>query len=315
MTSTTIQLAVDRWLATTASASKATAANYRHAIHRFLSTANNQMDSVGAAAFISHLNQSKLSPASRASYISAVRSFFRFLAEEELIPKPPLAILKRPRISRSTVNYLKQQEAVKVLAQPNSDRITLTSLALLMGLGLRVSEAIGAQWSHLYEESVDTPKGKVQRIGLLIPNGKGGQSRIAAVPSPIFCMLQDMRRFRGRIPDLNRDDKTPILEHNGRPYTRQWIWKLINTVGATAGIQQRIGPHTLRHTFATLAAKAGAQPYDLQHALGHQKLETTMFYVHLQYQLDNETSNLVCNQIFGQLNNTIPKNVTDQNQF
>ena len=296
-----IQCAASQFITSAASRSQATSANYQQAINQFLKAGHNRLDSVATIAFLNSLKTRDLSNSSRATYISGARAFLKHLMDEGLIPTTPLHLLKRPRITRSRVNYLSEADAIKLIQCAQDAPTTLAALSLLLGLGLRVSEAINSQWRHLYEES--------GCFGLLIPCAKGGQSRITVVPPTILTILQECRRRQNRTIELNSMDHSFILNHNDQPYTRQYIFRIIATTAIKAGLQRNVGPHTLRHTFATLAARAGAQPYDLQQSLGHQKLETTMFYVHLVSSLKNPTSAIVA-PLFRQCTDICPQNRT-----
>ena len=112
------------------------------------------------------------------------------------------------------------------------------------------------------------------------------------MPPAILEVLRSCRRLQGLPDQLDPGDHSYLLQHNGSAYTRQHVFKIVAALATRAGIRHS-GPHTLRHSFATLAARAGVQPYDLQESLGHQKLETTMTYVHLVRGLANPTSALV----------------------
>ena len=287
-----IQCAAQRFITSANSRSPATAANYQQAVNRFLKSANNHMDSVGTTRFLQSLTQTTLKGSSKATYISGARAFLKHLTDEGLIPTCPLHLLKRPRISRSRVNYLSEADAKAIVAaaQALPSPATQASVVLMLGLGLRVSEAIASQWRHLYQES--------GAYGLLVPSGKGGASRVAVVPQPILEQLQGIRRKLGWQDAIDGQDPHWILEHDGQPYCRQRIHGIIQSLARQA-IRKPVGPHTLRHSFATLAARAGAQPYDLQESLGHQKLETTMLYIHLVRGLANPTSAIVADRLFG----------------
>ena len=286
-----IQCAASQFVAATTSRSPRTGANYQVAISQFLAAGKNRADSVAATAFLKALQARDLASGSRATYISGARAFLKHLEAEGLIPQCPLHLLKRPRITRSMVNYLSETDAKKLIQCAQDSPTALTAVTLLLGLGLRVSEAVASQWRHLYQEE--------GRTGLLIPCGKGGKSRVAVVPPTILEVLQSCRRLQALPDQLDTADPSYLLSHgpNGSAYTRQHIFKIVAALATKAGIRHS-GPHTLRHSFATLAARAGVQPYDLQESLGHQKLETTMFYVHLISGLSNNTSTLVANKLF-----------------
>ena len=290
MTIPTIPCAIDTFLAAATSRSRATANNYRVAINFFLATGGGTLDTPAVTKFLTALNASKLQASSRATHISAIRTFLGYCEMEGLIPMCPVHLLKRPHIERARVAYL-TPESAEILAR-HSVGIPKSAIILMLGLGLRASEAIRARWRDIYREG--------DKIGLQIPNGKGGRARVAVLPADLLALLQQIRIGAGLPPDLDPNDATPILHHGTRrsAYTRQALHVIIAAAGRAANLPSRIGPHTLRHSFCTIAARIGTQPYDLQEAMGHAKLETTMFYVHLIRGLTNPASGSVAALVF-----------------
>lgn len=295
MRDTKLEPVAEEFLATVESGSRCTAANYRQALERFYEVvgpkAATELATGDVSRFVADLNASQLAPGSRAAYVSAVRSFLRYCEEDGVLPKSPLHVLKRPKLERVQVNYLKEPEARRLLeaARPE-ERVPL---ALMLGLGLRVSEVVAAQWRHLYEEG--------DRLGLLVPRAKGGGARTVPVPPQVWSALVEDRTRRRLKAELDRRDRTPIaLDRRGTSYSRQGLFKLVQRIARRAGIADDVGPHTLRHSFATTAARGGIPAYELQEALGHSRLETTQFYVHLVNGLKNPTPGLVAKTLFGE---------------
>ena len=159
----------------------------------------------------------------------------------------------------------------------------------MLGLGLRVSEAIRVRWRHLYQEG--------ERVGLQIRNGSGGRIRTLGVPDKLFRELQALRRAEGLPDSIDAKDNRLIVNHNGQAYTRQRIHQVIRSAARQAGIQKHVGLHVLRHSFSTLAVRRGVSVTDLQATLGHQRIETTQFYIDLVKGLDNPTTDAVVSEI------------------
>ena len=192
-----------------------------------------------------------------------------------------------PRIERAAVTYLTADEAAQLLKATSGG--PRAAALLMLGLGLRVSEAIRVRWRHLYQEG--------DRVGLQVWNGPGGRARSLAVPDKLFRELQSLRRAEGLPDTIDAKDNRLIVNHNGRPYTRQRIHQVIRSAARQAGIQKHVGLHVLRHSFSTLAVRRGVSVTDLQATLGHQRIETTQFYIDLVKGLDNPTTDAVVSEI------------------
>jgi integrase/recombinase XerD len=224
-------------------------------------------------AYLSSLRGS-LSARSVARNISAVRSFFRFLASEGHIQENPARLLETPRLSRKLPDILSTAEVGRLLARPDPstpagsrDR---AMLELLYATGLRVSELIGLKVLNVNLES-----------GYLRTMGKGAKERLVPIGGKAIEAVRDYLS-NGR-PQMVRGANLPTLFLNfrGRPLTRQGFWKIIKQYGQAAGIKKEITPHTIRHSFASHLLEAGADLRAVQVMLGHEDISTTQIYTHV----------------------------------
>jgi integrase/recombinase XerD len=231
------------------------------------------------AAFLSALT----APAAPAPAVSAatlrrkaacVRSFYRYLRREGAIAHDPAAELRGPRRDQRLPNALTRGEVTKLLAQPRgSEPLALRDRALLelmYACGLRASEATGMQVGD-----VDP------REGMLRARGKGAKERIVPVGSSAVKALEVYLR-RGR-PQLVGVQAQACLFVNSRggKLTRQGLYKIVQGHARGAGLEGKMSPHTLRHTFATHLLAGGCDLRSLQEMLGHADLATTQIYTHL----------------------------------
>jgi site-specific recombinase XerD len=285
----------ETYLTTIESGSRHTAANYRQALQRFYRVVGKPAAEVAAgdvARFVADLNASGLAVGSRAAYMSAVRSYLRYLMDDDVLTKSPLHVLKRPRVEITNLNrYLSPAEAQALIeAATPADRMPI---ALMLTTGLRVSEVTGAQWRDLYRD----PEG---RLGLLV-HGKGNKSRVVAVPDPLWTLIQSDRERRGLGADLDASDTSPLVaDRQGTPYTRQGLLKLVRRTAERAEISKRVSPHWLRHSYGTLAALADVPVYQLQQDMGHSRLETSQRYVHWAKGLKGAGAFAVASTLFGE---------------
>jgi integrase/recombinase XerD len=214
------------------------------------------------------------SPATINRKQACLRSFYRHLRREEIAVADPTAKLAAPRKSRRLPKVLTRGEVEKLLAQPQgTEPIALRDLALLelmYACGLRASEATGLEVTDLDLDEL-----------VLRAHGKGSKERLV----PIGRTAADaVRRYlaRGR-PALTGTAVEPHLFVNfrGGALSRQGLYKIVQRHARSAGLADRMSPHTLRHTFATHLLAGGCDLRAVQEMLGHADVATTQLYTHL----------------------------------
>jgi integrase/recombinase XerD len=214
------------------------------------------------------------SPATIHRKAACLRSFYRHLRREGLRDTDPTASISGPRRGRRLPKVLNRGEVAKLLSQPKGTAPTALRdralLELMYACGLRASEAIGIEVSDLdLEEAV------------LRARGKGSKERVVPVGR---AAVEAVRIYleRGR-PALVHGGLVVHLFVNfrGEPLTRQGLYKIVRRHAATAGLADRMSPHTLRHTFATHLLAGGCDLRSVQEMLGHADVATTQLYTHL----------------------------------
>ncbi len=214
------------------------------------------------------------SPATVSRKTACLRSFYRHLRREELIAEDPTANLSPPAKSRKLPHVLSQAEVNKLLESArDSDPISLRDRALLevmYGCGLRASEAIGLEVGD-----VDLRRGFVR------PHGKGSKERIVPLGREAAKAIERYQRS-GR-PELvgGRIERKLFVNFRGGALTRQGLYKIIQRHAKEVGLDQKMSPHTLRHTFATHLLSGGCDLRSVQEMLGHADVATTQLYTHL----------------------------------
>jgi integrase/recombinase XerD len=205
---------------------------------------------------------------------AALRSFYRHLRREGVCETDPTASLRSPRKSRKLPRVLGRAEVQRLLEQPKgTDPIALRDRALLelmYACGLRASETIDLEISHV--DLVDH---------VVRARGKGSKERIVPVGRTAARAVADYLR-RGR-PALvgERSEARLFVNFRGGPLTRQGLYKIIGRHAQTAGLADKMSPHTLRHTFATHLLAGGCDLRSVQEMLGHADVSTTQLYTHL----------------------------------
>ena len=214
------------------------------------------------------------SPATIHRKSACLRSFYRHLRRDGLLERDPTATLSTPRRSRKLPQVLTRGEVEKLLSQPSgTEPAALRDRALLelmYACGLRASEAIGLELMD-----VDIQE------GVLRARGKGSKERVVPIGQ---AALRALRIYleRGR-PGLVKGGPEAHLFVNfrGGQLTRQGLYKIVRRHALTAGLADRMSPHTLRHTFATHLLAGGCDLRAVQEMLGHADVATTQLYTHL----------------------------------
>jgi integrase/recombinase XerD len=203
--------------------------------------------------------------------LSSVRSFHRFLLREGIAAGDPTEGVVRPRTPRSLPRPLSVEDVGRLLDAPRpTDAKGLRDRAVLetmYGAGLRVSELVG-----LDVDDVDVEDGSVRVLG------KGGKER--DVPLGRYAREAIGAYLSRARPSLAtaRSRSALFLNQRGGRLTRQACWNAIREHAATAGIDKRVTPHTLRHSFATHLLEGGADVRVVQELLGHASVATTQVY-------------------------------------
>ena len=233
------------------------------------------------AAFLSELG---VAPSTLARKVACLRSFYRYLRREGALEHDPTADLRGPRKPQRLPRVLTREQVARLLEQPRGvDPLALRDRALLelmYACGLRASEAVGLEM-----QDVDMDE------GLLCARGKGSKERIVPVGRQAVAALRAY--CRGGRPVLvsspgraaqsasARPPSQLFVNSRGSGLTRQGLYKIVQGHARRAGLDERMSPHTLRHSFATHLLAGGCDLRSLQEMLGHADLATTQVYTHL----------------------------------
>src|SRR5574337_1122218 len=210
------------------------------------------------------LREEGLAPRTVARRTSSLRGLYRYLLTQGHVKEDPTAHLESPSPWVRLPGVLSQEEVERLLAAPPaSNPLGLRDkamLELLYAAGLRVSEMVTLQMSDVDLE-----------VGYVRCQGKGGKDRV--VPLGRDAQTAVRRYLADSRPHLQRVRSTPVLflSRLGWPLTRQGFWKLLRTYAVAAGIDRRVTPHTLRHSFATHLLERGADLRAVQGMLGDRK--------------------------------------------
>jgi len=222
----------------------------------------------------------KIKSSSVARKLSALRTFFKFLEQENLIKLNPMVSISMPKQEQHLPVFLSVDEVFALLESPGAEETfgcrDRAMLELLYSTGIRVSELVACNMANL---DFDTEMVRVR--------GKGNRERIIPIGAQAIKALQVYwvereKLLRKRLQLGKKFDKAAVfLNNRGTRLTARSVERLIARYGQKAGIDKQVTPHVLRHSFATHLLEMGADMRSVQELLGHASLSTTQKYTHL----------------------------------
>ena len=224
--------------------------------------------------FVYLLKDLGLSAATIRRSVSAIRTYYGFLAGEGRVRNDPSDRLETPRRGRVLPDTLTVAEVESLLAAPGLDHPLAwrdrALLELAYGAGMRVSELCGLGITDL-----------LLTEGLVRVFGKGSKERLVPLGrNTIGAVSVYLHQLRPTL-DRGRGAGRVLLNARGEPLSRVGAWGIVKRSAERAGIRQRVTPHTLRHSFATHLLEGGADLRAVQEMLGHADLSTTQIYTHV----------------------------------
>ncbi len=224
--------------------------------------------------YLSYLLEQGFVKVSIARKLSAIRSFYRYLMREEIVTTSPVADTSSPKLDKRLPDFLSQKEVLELLNAPDlstpQGQRDQALLELLYASGLRVSELV-----NLDIDKVNLDANEIRVWG------KGSRERMVLMGRPAAAALVTyINQGRAR---LLGGKKNPALfvNRSGRRLVDRRVQRILEKYSAVAGINRRVHPHMLRHTFATHLLDGGADLRVVQQLLGHADLSTTQIYTHV----------------------------------
>ncbi len=222
---------------------------------------------------LEHLAEEGYAPSSVERALSAIKSFHRFMLQEEISSVSPAAALPLPKKAERLPDVLSVRQALALLDQPfpktaagQRDRAIIE---VLYGCGLRVSELTGLDVGAVSLED------EVVRV-----IGKGSKERLVPLMGSAHKALAEyLSDWRGELVS-SRSGAAVFLNVRGGRISRQSVFAIVERAGRVVGIDG-LHPHTLRHSFATHMLQGGADIRIVQELLGHSSIQTTQLYTHL----------------------------------
>jgi integrase/recombinase XerC len=218
-------------------------------------------------------------PATIQRKVSALRTFYRYLRRTKQVEQNPAADLKTPRLKRKLPTYLHVEQAAETVEMPTQRGTTAAHLRdramleLLYGSGLRVSELVGLDLTHL---DLDEQSARVL--------GKGSKERIVPLGGQSVRAVREYLDVRAELRARGRDlagERALFLSARGKRISVRQVQVLVKQYGMLSTGTSALHPHAMRHSCATHLLDAGADLRSIQELLGHASLSTTQRYTHV----------------------------------
>lgn len=228
-------------------------------------------DHLDIRGYLAQLNRRKLGKRTIARKLSVIRSFYGFLHREGVVLKNPARLTASPKLPKGLPRSLTVDEAFSLVEAPEGvDLMALRDRAILelfYSSGLRVSEMMGVDHDDL------DLKGQVVKV-----RGKGRKERIVPVGQKAARCIE---AYLARRAEMSPDHAGLFLNRTGGRLSDRGIRRVVVKYAKKALIKAGMGPHTLRHSFASHMLQSGADLRVIQEMLGHASLSTTQIYTHL----------------------------------
>ena len=231
-----------------------------------------QIDKQTLRNYMAHLMKKGFAKSSIARKLSAIRSFYRYLLREELVPVSPAATTASPKLDRRLPSFLTVEDAKRLVESPDLSKPQgqrdRALLELLYASGLRISELV-----NMNVEQVNLATNEIRVWG------KGAKERVVLIGAPAARALNTyINQGRHKLLSGKKNNALFVNRYGGRLPARR-VQKILERYARN--IDKKVHPHMLRHTFATHLLDGGADLKVVQELLGHADLSSTQIYTHV----------------------------------
>ena len=234
------------------------------------------IDHIAIRGFLSHLYDQGLGKTSVARALAALRSLYRWLAQEGVVEQNPAKLVSTPRLAKKLprvptieeMNSVLDGKMPEVASFPARDRLMLE---LLYGCGIRNSELVGINVDDIRlsaEAILIRGKGKKERY---VPFGGAARSALAIYLPWRLQLLATLKKTSAAL----------LINQRGGRLTTRSVGRIVKRIAVAKGLSPDVHPHTLRHAFGTHMLEEGADLRAIQELLGHERLATTQRYTQL----------------------------------
>ena len=234
------------------------------------------IDHVTIRGYLSHLYEKGLGKTSVARSLAAVRSLYRWLAQEGVVDQNPAKLVSTPKLPKKLprvptieeMNTVIDGQMPELAVFPERDRLMFE---LLYGCGIRNSELVGINLDDI----------RLSAEAILI-RGKGKKERYVPFGGSVTASLRHYLPARQRLlAETKKNTPALLINQRGGRLTTRSVGRIIKKIAVAKGLSPDVHPHTLRHAFGTHMLEEGADLRAIQEMLGHERLSTTQRYTQL----------------------------------
>lgn len=219
--------------------------------------------------WVDHLKEKGALPATQARKLAAVKSLFSFAHRIGYLPFNVGAAVTLPNVpEKLSERILTEVDIQQILAQASTLRNRVL-LKLFYASGARVSELSRLYWGAVIARN-NNQQGQITLLG------KGNKTRALVIPASVWKELMELKSET----EATESNQPVFRSRKGGALSRQQIWRIVRNAAKSAGFDQNISPHWLRHAHASHALDHGAPVHLVKESLGHQSLTTTSKYAH-----------------------------------
>lgn len=251
--------------------------NYEHDLKEFVKFIKNKnivsIEYNDIRQYLLYLFENKYEKKTIARKISTLRSFYKYLYNEEIISNNPMILISNPKLDKKLPKFLNYDDLERVLSIPDIKtpvgiRDALI-LEMLYSTGIRVSELV-----NIKLEDINISNRQIKILG------KGNKERYVFFGK--ICLEKLNNYLKNGRPYLNKKNIDYLfLNKRSNQLSDRSVRQVIDEVAKKAELKMNISPHVLRHTFATHMLNGGADLKSVQELLGHENLSTTSIYTHV----------------------------------
>lgn len=226
--------------------------------------------------YLFQCSKNKFSERSQARWVSSIKSFFKYLVEDEVREDNPTTLLEGPKLGLYLPDTLSVVDIERIVTAVDKTsalgKRNHCIVEVLYGCGLRVSELVELKISDInFKENY------------IRVDGKGDKMRFIPITDFTSDVIQEyILETRDQSKIVKKYEDFIFLNRRGSPMSRVIIFLIIKELTEKAGISKKISPHTFRHSFATHLLQNGADLRYIQEMLGHSSITSTEIYTHLQ---------------------------------
>lgn len=233
--------------------------------------------------FLLYLYELGVSERTQARMLSGIKGFYKYLINSDAMAHNPTLLIESPKFQRKLPQVLTVEEIDLMIdsIDPKNKHAQRNRAIIetLYSCGLRVSELVNLKISDLFFDE-----------GFVRITGKGNKQRLVPISKRAIDEINSyLIDHRPHYPIKPQFTDIIFLNNRGEKLTRNMVFLIIKKAAAQAGIQKKISPHTLRHSFATHLVDGGADLRSVQQMLGHESILTTEIYTHISKEHLRET--------------------------